>query len=393
MPILLFAQSTQGALDDIRRQIEGVLPFFDTVSGRLIWAGGVLLAGYVAGLLLAMITKRIGRRLHPVGETLQKETPLLDMISAFMRICLMGLAMLVAADAIGMNTIATARNIGKNVVIAFIILIGAWYLSNWFARSIRDFGEKAAKRSTRADQTLFSFLASLLKYGVMAVAIVFALTQFGFNTNSLVAVVGAAGLAIALALQDTLKAVAAGVMLAFFRPYRIGDWIILSEQEGSVTDINPFTTTFMTIDNKAVVIPNDLAWGNVIVNATAKRQRRLDLIISISYDDNIDHAMKVLEDTLKADPRIASEPPVWVGVHALASWSVDLRVRGWCPTDQFVQVKSDSLKAMKQAFDANGVTIPYPHQVEIFQQTRNTPPHIHATKADPGQLPDIDSDE
>jgi small-conductance mechanosensitive channel len=205
----------------------------------------------------------------------------------------------------------------------------------------------------------------LIKYIIFAVAIVFALSQVGFPAASLAAVLGAAGLAIGLALQDTLKSVAAGVMLAIFRPFRIGDYVGVAGLEGTITNITPFTTSLRQIDNKIVSITNDKVWGDPLINFTAEYQRRLDLYFDVSYEDDLDHALKVLLDTANEHPQVLQKDTTWTGVHALAESSVQLRLRAWVATPDFVQIRADLYKSVKQAFDREGISIPYPHQVQI----------------------------
>ncbi len=356
-------------LDVWQDQIEAQFPLFASIWGSMLLAVLIMLIAYIAGWILAGLFKLIARGLR------REETagPVLDMIGAFLRLCVMGLGALVSANFLGFHTISTAQSLGGQALAAVAILISAWLMSNWFANNIRDFGEKISKRNSRTDRTMFSFFGSMLKYVIMAIAAVFALTQFGFETTSLVAVVGAAGLAIALAMQDTLKGVAAGMMLAFFRPYRIGDFVNVGGAEGIVADITPFITTIMTLDNKKLVVPNDKAWGDVIVNATSHKHRRLDLVYSISYDDNIDHAFDVIRNVVADEPRIFKEPPIWLGVINLGDWSVDMRLRAWCAQTDYVDLQAAMLKKVKEAFDANGITIPYPHQVE----------YVHAPKSNP----------
>jgi small-conductance mechanosensitive channel len=253
---------------------------------------------------------------------------------------------------------------GPGAVAAVAILVIAILLANWIARAMRNFGGKAHRR-TGADDTMFAFGSSFVKYLVFAIAIVMALTQLGFPTTSLTAVLAAGGLAIGLGLQDTMKSVAAGVMLAILRPFRIGDYVSLAGLEGEVTDISPFTTSLKQIDNKIVIVTNDKVWSDALVNHTRQTRRRFDLYFDISYDDNMDHALKVLLDTANDHPRVLSKAETWVGVHALADWSIKLRLRAWVATPEFVQVRADLTKAVKEAFDREGITIPYPHQVNV----------------------------
>lgn len=266
---------------------------------------------------------------------------------------------------------------GPGAVAAVAILIVAILFANWAARSMRNFGGKAHRRSG-TDDTMFAFGGSFVKYLIFAIAIVMALTQLGFPTSSLTAVLAAGGLAIGLGLQDTMKSVAAGVMLAILRPFRIGDYVSLAGLEGEVADISPFTTSLKQIDNKIVIVTNDKVWSDALVNHTRQTRRRFDLYFDISYDDNMDHALKVLLDTANAHPRVLSKAETWVGVHALADWSVKLRLRAWVATPEFVQVRADLTKAVKEAFDREGISIPYPHQVNVTSKNStpaNKPEH------------------
>jgi len=253
---------------------------------------------------------------------------------------------------------------GPGAVGAVAILVIAVIVANGVARSLRRFGRKAHRRAG-ADDTLFAFAASLFKYLIFAVAIVFALTQLGFPTASLAALLGAAGLAIGLALQDTLKAVAAGIMLAIFRPFRIGDYVSAAGLDGEVIDITPFLTQVKQIDNKIVSITNDKVWSEPLINHTRQTRRRLDLYFDISYDDNMDLALGLVRDVANAHPRVLAKDETWVGVHSLASSSVQLRLRAYVATPEFVDVRAGITKGVKEAFDANGVTIPFPHQVNV----------------------------
>ena len=264
---------------------------------------------------------------------------------------------------------------GPGAFAAIAILVIAVLFANWVARSMRKMGNQAHMRHG-ADDTLFAFSASLLKYVIFAIAIVLALTQLGFPTASLADLLGGAALAIGLALQDTLKAVAAGVMLAIFRPFRIGDYVTLSGMEGEITDITPFRTTFKQIDNKVVSVTNDKVWGDPLVNHTRQTRRRLDLYFDISYDDNMDHALETLLGVANGHPRVLAKDETWVGVHALADWSVRLRLRAFVATPEFVQVRADITKGVKEAFDREGISIPFPHQVNMAYR----PPAQHTSE-------------
>ncbi|MCI4644089.1 MAG: mechanosensitive ion channel [Hyphomonadaceae bacterium] len=246
---------------------------------------------------------------------------------------------------------------------AFLILGAGIALARWLSVSIRSFGERA-RRNQNTDETLFHFAASLGRYVVIALSAIFALQMVGFQPGTLIAVVGAAGLAIALALQDTLRAVAAGVLLAVFRPFRIGDWVLIANAEGEVADITPFHTTIIPVDNRAVVIPNDKAWSEAITNYSRYSERRLNLFFDVSYEDDLERALVVLRETIAALPRCRRSQDVWVGVHEMTANSVTLRVRPWVGRQEVLDFRSDCIMAVKTAFEAAGITIPLPQQVE-----------------------------
>lgn len=262
------------------------------------------------------------------------------------------------------------------VAILFFALMGA----NMISRSLRKFGEKAHTHAG-ADDTLIAFSASLIKYVIFAIAIVTALIQLGFPAASLAAVLGAAGLAIGLALQDTLKSVAAGVMLAVFRPFRIGDFVTLAGLDGEVTNITPFTTSLKQIDNKIVSITNDKVWGAPLINHTLQPFRRIDLSFGISYDDDIDKALQILRSAAENHPQVIGYMPIWAGVQSLDDWAVTLRLRAWVATPNNTQVRADLLKGVKQALDKAGINIPFPtstqYQAELPK--REAPAEDHGT--------------
>ncbi|MGH1421421.1 MAG: mechanosensitive ion channel family protein [Hyphomonas sp.] len=280
---------------------------------------------------------------------------------------------------IGYDWQSMVESRGPGVVAAIITILFAIVIANWTARSMRSMGQKA-RAHRGADDTLFAFAASLVKYVIFAIALVIALTQVGFSTTSMAALLGGAALAIGLALQDTLKAVAAGVMLAVFRPFRIGDYVELGGIDGEVTDITPFTTSLKQVDNKVAMLTNDTVWSNPKINFTRMPQRRLDLYFDVSYSDNLDHALAVLRKVAEDDELVLANDDIWVGVDSLGDWSVKLRLRAYCATSDFLGVKSALTKGVKEAFDANGITIPFPHQVEI--PYRDTLPNSSALPAD-----------
>ena len=339
----------------------------------------LVLAATIAIWMVAVLVKRLvalfGRLVTPKDQDFEGSS--WDLGASVARMFALILMSPLPLGLAGYDWRTLVESRGPGAVAAVAILFVAILFANWVARSMRNFGGKAHRR-TGADDTLFAFAGSLVKYLIFAVAIVTALTQLGFPTTSLAAVLGALGLAIGLGLQDTMKSVAAGVMLAILRPFRIGDYVSLAGLDGEVTDISPFTTSLKQIDNKIVIVTNDKVWGDALVNHTRQTRRRFDLYFDISYDDNMDHALQVVHDVANEHPRVLSKAETWVGVHALADWSVKLRLRAWVATPEFVQVRADLTKAVKEAFDREGISIPYPHQVNVAYKGNaevNNPDH------------------
>ncbi|MFN7180242.1 mechanosensitive ion channel family protein [Hyphomonas sp.] len=348
---------------------------------------------WVVSSILKWLILFIGRRLTPKDQSLESTS--WDLAASTARFFAFILMMPLPLGLAGYDWRGLVEKYGPGAFAATIILVVAFVIANTVSKSLRRFGARAHAHSG-ADDTLIAFSASLIKYIIFAVAIVFALSQLGFPAASLAAVLGAAGLAIGLALQDTLKSVAAGVMLAIFRPFRIGDFVTLANLDGTVTNITPFTTSMRQIDNKIVSITNDKVWGSPLINHTLEPRRRLDLYFTVSYDDDLDHAIDVMRTTADAHPAILTSLGTWAGVHKLGDWSVELRLRAWVATGDFVQVKADLNKGIKQAFDASGITIPFPTQVEyqyeggrkakprppVFEQPSGPPEHPEGGSGD-----------
>lgn len=257
--------------------------------------------------------------------------------------------------------ITRAIDAGTSIALAALILIIGMIIAGTIRGAIR----KAAIKSERLDDTLGMFFASAAYYAIMAIVLIAVLNRFGVETTSLVAALGAATLAIGLALQGTLSNLAAGVMIIFFRPYQLGDWVEVAGVSGSVKDINLFTTVLATGDNKQVIIPNGGAWGSVITNYSANDTRRVDIVFSIDYADDIDKAMQVIQDTIGKDERVHKDPAIFTAVTAHGGSSVDIVTRAWCDTGDYWGIYFDAMKNVKEAFDTAGISIPYPHQVNV----------------------------
>ncbi|MDD9919252.1 MAG: mechanosensitive ion channel [Alphaproteobacteria bacterium] len=247
---------------------------------------------------------------------------------------------------------------GMSVIGALVILFIGWTASRWARRITLN-----ALTRAKVDLTLARFISSLARYAIMAFTIIAVLSKFGVQTASLIAVMGAAGLAIGLALQGTLSHVAAGVMLLLFRPFKIGDYVEGGGQAGTVEEIGLFATTMNTPDNVRIIIPNSQLWDASIKNYSANTNRRVDWTIGIGYADNIDLAMKAILATLKKDKRIRTTPAEpMVAVSNLGESSVDLTVRVWCKGADFWSIKFDMTKAIKEVLDKEGISIPFPQR-------------------------------
>ncbi|MCB2099890.1 MAG: mechanosensitive ion channel [Rhodobacterales bacterium] len=253
---------------------------------------------------------------------------------------------------------------GLSVIGAIAILIIGWIAAGW----VRSGVTKALKRVKGVDDMLTGFFASMARYAVLAFTIIAVLDQFGVETTSLIAVFGAAGLAIGLALQGTLSNVAAGVMLLLFRPFKVGDYIDGGGVAGTVKDVGLFITEFSTPDNVKIIVPNSQLWGASIKNFSANPTRRVDFVFGIGYGDDIDKAMAVIRQVAEADARVHKDPEPFIVVGNLGDSSVDLTTRLWCNAGDYWGVKFDVTKAVKQAFDREGVSIPFPQRdVHLFK--------------------------
>lgn len=247
---------------------------------------------------------------------------------------------------------------------ALIVLIIGWMI----AGVIKGLVKRRLNAIPNMDATLANFLASMSKWVILLMVLVAVLGIFGVEATSLVAILGASTLAIGLALQGTLSDLAAGFMLVLFRPYKLGQYVDIGGTSGTVVDLNLFMTELVTLDNVQIIIPNGQAWGSIITNYSHHDTRRVDLVFGIDYGDSSDAAMKIILDVAKANTRVSSDPAPWARVTNLGDSSVDITTRLWCAADDYWELKFDMTKAVKEAFDDNGISIPYPHSVEIHKE-------------------------
>jgi small conductance mechanosensitive channel len=254
---------------------------------------------------------------------------------------------------------------GLKVVAAIAILI----IGRWVSMGIRNMLKKLMKKSN-VDDTIISFTANLSYVALLAFVVLAALGQLGIQTTSFIAILGAAGLAVGLALQGSLANFAAGFLMIIFRPFRVGDFIEGGGATGTVENIEIFTTTLKSPDNKTVIIPNAKLTGDNIVNWTVKGTRRVDMVFGIGYGDDIDKARKILAEIVAGDDRILKDPPPQIALSELADSSVNFVVRPWVKSGDYWSVYFETMEKVKKAFDANQVSIPFPQRdVHIYQHT------------------------
>ena len=262
------------------------------------------------------------------------------------------------ADLLTLELLASAAG---SVLGAVAILIIGWMVSAWMQGRI----VKLSKRNKHLDDMLFEFLASIVRYIIMGFTVLFVLNTFGVQTTSVVAIVGAAGLAIGLALQGTLSNVAAGVMLILFRPIKIDDFVEVAGKMGTVKAISLNFTEMSDTSNVQVIVPNAQVWGNIITNYSTNNTRRAEWIFGVGYGVNLKQAEEIIRDTIMADPRSHAEPEPFVQVSNLGDSSVDFLVRVWCDASVYFAYRADMTRKVKEAMDDGGVDIPFPTRTMV----------------------------
>lgn len=262
------------------------------------------------------------------------------------------------ADLLTLEFLASAAG---SVLGAVAILIIGWMVSAWMQGRI----VKLSKRNKHLDDMLFEFLASIVRYIIMGFTVLFVLNTFGVQTTSVVAIVGAAGLAIGLALQGTLSNVAAGVMLILFRPIKIGDFVEVAGKMGTVKAISLNFTEMSDTSNVQVIVPNAQVWGNIITNYSTNNTRRAEWTFGVGYGVNLKQAEEIIRDTIMADPRSHAEPEPFVQVANLGDSSVDFLVRVWCDASVYFAYRADMTRKVKEAMDDGGVDIPFPTRTMV----------------------------
>jgi len=252
---------------------------------------------------------------------------------------------------------SAGMDFGLKVLVAIII----FYVGRTIARLITK-GLHNLMQAQEVDKILETFVCNLVYWMLMTFIIIAAMSQIGIQTTSLIAIMGAAGLAIGLALQGALGNFAAGVLIVMFRPYRVGDYVEAAGIAGSVLQVQILTTMLKTGDNKLIVVPNGQIMSGIITNYSAHKTRRIDMLIGVSYDDDIDKVRTTIQQIIDADDRILKDPECLIAVAELADSSVNFTVRPWVNSADYWGVKFDLTEAIKKRFDKDGISFPFPQQ-------------------------------
>lgn len=262
------------------------------------------------------------------------------------------------------KAVEAVASYGMQVLFAIIILV----VGLWLAKKVRALFTTALEKKN-IDATLVGFFSSLL-YGALVVFVVIAaISKLGVQTTSFIAVVGAAGLAVGLALQGSLSNFASGVLLIIFKPFIAGNFVKIGGEMGVVVQVGILSTELKSPDNIKIIMPNSQIMGGSITNFSAHDTRRVDMVIGVSYSDDLSKVMEVLQDMISKDERVLEEPAPFIGVSELADSSINFAVRPWTKSSDFWQFKCDFQKAVKERFDSEGISIPFPQRdIHVFQE-------------------------
>jgi small conductance mechanosensitive channel len=251
-----------------------------------------------------------------------------------------------------------------NLFMALVIFVVGRWVAKGISRLIKRLMKKAG-----VEDILISFIGNMLYFALLVVVVIAALDRLGVNTSSVLAIFAAAGLAVGLALKDSLSNFSAGVMLVLFKPFKAGDFIEAAGSAGVVEKLRIFNTVMRTGDNREITIPNSQIYGGTIVNFSARDTRRIDMTFGIGYGDDIRQARTLLEQAMTEDERILKDPEPVILLMELADSSVNFAVRPWVNSADYWVVRSDLMERVKEKFDANGISIPFPqHDVHLFSE-------------------------
>lgn len=260
-------------------------------------------------------------------------------------------------------------NLGIDLGIKLVTALAIFFIGR-FAIRLAVSGISKVMQRQNVDKTLETFFCNLTSTVLLIVVIIAAIGALGIETTSFIAIFGAAGLAVGLALQGSLSNFASGVLIILFRPYRVGDYIEAAGIAGSVVQVQILTTVFKTGDNIQIIVPNSQIMNSIITNYSVNDTRRIDMVVGVSYSDDLDKVRKTLEDLLAAEDRILDDPKPTIAVSELADSSVNFIVRPWTKTSDYGSVKCDLTEAIKKRFDQEGISFPFPQQdVHLYKES------------------------
>ncbi|MDD2507835.1 mechanosensitive ion channel family protein [Aliarcobacter skirrowii] len=264
------------------------------------------------------------------------------------------------------NVLEILTNYALSIVVAILI----FFVGMWFSKKFVKVLGKSLRKVEIIDETLVRFIENIVYYSLLVVVILAVLNNLGIKTTSFLAILGAAGIAIGLALKDSLGNFASGVMIVLFKPFKVGDSVNAGGVSGIVTEVTIFSTVFQTSDNRRIIVPNSSITKASIINLTANPIRRVDIVVSISYEDSINKAKDVLRDIISKNDKVLKDKDVSIAVSDLADSSVNITINVWVDTANYSKARSELLESIKTTFDELGITIPYPTQY-VYQYNKN----------------------
>lgn len=271
--------------------------------------------------------------------------------------------------ALGLDAAVTARLIhmagdfAVNLGVALVILVVTWFAARWAGGAVRRMLSRV--RGLKGDRTVEGFVVQVVRAAVIIIGLVAVLQRLGVQTTSIIAVLGAASLAIGLAMQGALSNVAAGVVLLILRPYRVGDVVDIGGMAGTVQRLDLFTTQMVNGDNVRIIVPNSQVLGGVIQNITGQRTRRVEINFGVGYGADLNRARAVIAGVASAHDRVLPDPAPWTGVTGLLDSAVQVTLHAWVQAPDWWQTRADLHQGVKEALDAAGIEIPFPHQVAV----------------------------
>lgn len=337
--------------------LEQLKVYVFTYGPSLIVATAILLIGF-------WVAKLISNRIRSAMEISKVETSTIDLVAKVSFYGFLILVLIAVADQLGFDTTFFLKFLGGyaySYIPRIASAIAIFFIGKWLANKLSVLISLALKRS-KADESIISFVESISYYCLLIIVLVAVAGQLGINTTSFLTILGAAGLAIGLALKDSLSNFSSGIMIVIFKPFKLGDVVDVGGTVGKVTEITIFSTILTSGDNQKFIVPNSSVMGTTIKNITANPTRRIDMIVGIGYDDDIKKAKEILTRLTQEDERILTDPEPTIAVGELADSSINFVFRPWVKTEDYWVVKFDLTEKIKLIFDEEGISIPFPQR-------------------------------